>query len=140
MSSYEGHRDRDGRPIVTVDGVPLVIEGVHSPHVDWGYEGTAPAELTRALLRHHLEGRIPHPFIYHRVMRTLVRTLDRVAWTVTSPQLEGALKQALRACDRGCPLCADCGYRQIPGNREDACECAIGRRLFNAPQAKKAGR
>ena len=119
---------------MTVDGTtPLVPEGVHAQAFEWGYEGTAPAELSRALLRHHLDDRIPHPFIYQRVMRSIVRHFARTDWECTSASLELAMQQALTACDRTCPLCADSGYRQLPGNREDACECAVGRRLFNRP-------
>jgi len=112
---------------------------MHSPHgFEWGYEGAGPAELARSLLRHHLGNRIPHPFIYQRVMQSVVKKLPADRWTLTSVDLEKAMQAALKHVDRTCPLCADCGYRQLPGNREDACECAIGRRLFNAPQAKPA--
>jgi len=134
MCDYAG-RKHVGRPAtVTADGWPLMGDGLHSPHgFEWGYEGAGPAELSRALLRHHLGDRIPHPFIYQRVMRTTVRPLDAESWHLTSVQLEKAMQAALRHLGRTCPLCVDCGYRQIPGNREDACECVIGRRLFNAP-------
>jgi len=116
-----------------VDGALLLVEGTHAQAFEWGYEGAACAELARALLRHHLDDRIPHPFIYQRVMRSIVRNFAHGDWTCTSASLELAMQQALRACDRTCPLCADCGYRQMPGDREDACECSIGRRLFNQP-------
>jgi NADH pyrophosphatase NudC (nudix superfamily) len=125
--------------VVTANGTPLRAEGAHAAGFEWGYEGAACAELARALLRHHLEDRIPHPFIYQRVMKSIVRPLPHADWEITSASLEIAMKQALRAIDRTCPLCADCGYRQLPNDHEDACECPIGRRLFNAPQKASHG-
>jgi hypothetical protein len=139
MCDYAGRKLPGNPTVVTADGWSLPAEGIHSPHgFEWGYEGAGPAELARALLRHHLGDRIPHPFIYQRVMRTVVRKFALDAWALTSVDLEKALQEALRHHGRTCPLCADCGYRQIDGNREDACECALGRRLFNAAMPKTA--
>jgi hypothetical protein len=134
MSSYRGQRQKDGTARVTVNGDPLPLEGFHSPTgFEWGYLGSGPAELARALMRHHLGDRIPHPFIYQGVKEAVVSRLGHDAWELTSVALETAMQRILLARGRTCPLCADSGYRQLPGRREDACECAVGRRLFNEP-------
>ena len=58
MHHYEGQRLPNGHATVLADGQPLPFDGHHSPTgLEWGYTGSGPAELARALLTHHLDGR-----------------------------------------------------------------------------------
>ena len=76
--------------------------------------------------------RIPHPLVYQRVKETLVARFPHDHWDIRGDELDLHLRRALDVARRQCPLCADSGYRQVArGQREEACECAVGRNLFN---------
>jgi hypothetical protein len=82
-----------GRPLPFAGGAPT-----HSPTgYAWGYGGSGPAELARAILADHL-GRVPEPALYQRFKDAFIATLDQEStlWEITSEEVEAWLQLAAK--------------------------------------------
>ena len=87
MRVFSGYYDqRAGRPMVLFDGQPMALpplrpdEVRHSPTgFNWGYQGSGPAELARAILIAVLpdEPAARHPGCYQRFKAEIVAVMDR---------------------------------------------------------------
>jgi uncharacterized protein DUF6166 len=81
---------------ITVDGEPLNARfdlREHSPTgFEWGYEGSGPAQLALAILADHLAEDDRACELYQEFKRRIVARLPRGGWSLTSQQIEAALK------------------------------------------------
>jgi hypothetical protein len=95
MKTYEGRR-RFGATKVTVDGRPLRFRldlRSHSPpEFEWGYGGSGPAQLALAILADHLEDDQEALNLYHRFKWSVIATLPRHYWKLTSRQIDQELQ------------------------------------------------
>src|SRR5438132_9952066 len=99
MKTYEGRREGYAA-IVTVNGCPLNPRlGLwnHSPTgFEWGYGGSGPAQLALAMLADHLGDDEQAVSLHQDFKRTVIANLPHRGWTLTSEQIELALR-ALKA-------------------------------------------
>lgn len=95
MKVYEGGRSLDGS-MVTVDGKPLPprhdLARLSKTGFEWGFEGSAPAQLALALLADHLGDGAAAMRLHLAFMRKVVAELDN-AWRLTSADIEAALRR-----------------------------------------------
>lgn len=80
------HPARDG------DGAPLEVphQKLHSPTgMEFGYEGSGPADLARSILYYHT-GNIPPPQLYQAFKRDHIASLDGAENTHTITWMEVA--------------------------------------------------
>jgi hypothetical protein len=101
LKTYRGYSDREdamGPVAVTVQTGrrrprPLRHRVYHSPEgFSWGYSGSGPAELARAILADHFRGRIPHQAIYQQFKQEMIAGLEQGRpWTITSTEIEAWL-------------------------------------------------
>lgn len=92
---YRGRRD-GSQVIVTVNDIllnPRLDLCDHSPTgFEWGYVGSGPAQLALALLAEHLNDDKEALLLYQGFKRMLVLRLSKVRWTLTTQQIQKALK------------------------------------------------
>jgi hypothetical protein len=94
VKRYDGRREEDS-VLVTVNGRPLNPRfdlRNHSPTgFEWGYGGSGPAQLALAILADCVgdELALQH---YQEFKRAVIESLPRRHWTLTSGQIEEALK------------------------------------------------
>ncbi len=93
---YIGERTRDGAVHVVVeqDGAarPLASASRHRPdRFDYGYDGSAPADLARSILEDYL-GYAPKWRVYRAFLHQFIVPLDRDApWTITEAEISAWL-------------------------------------------------
>ncbi len=95
MKTYEGRRE--GYAVrVTVNGRPLnprLDLWNHSPDgFEWGYGGSGPAQLALAMLADHLSDDERALNLYQRFKWQVIAELPRRCWTLTSRDLDEALR------------------------------------------------
>jgi hypothetical protein len=93
---YRGHRDRDGRAVVEVNGRPLTVLPSyslrrHSGGFEFGYMGSGPAQLALAILLRECDEAtaLTH---YHAFNRHTVARLGD-CWELASADVRAALGQ-----------------------------------------------
>jgi len=96
MKTYRG--TREGHAVdVTVTGRPLnprLDLWNHSPTgFEWGYGGSGPAQLALAILADHLGDNDEALNLYQEFKRNVVAGLAYRGWTLTSQQVEAALRE-----------------------------------------------
>ena len=95
MICYEGYRTKAG-PIVTVNGQMLDLRldlHNHSPTgFEWGYCGSGPSQLALAILADHLDNDEQALNLYQRFKWEVIAKLPKHKWTLTSQDIEQALK------------------------------------------------
>ena len=95
MNRYEGTRTKTGS-IVTVDGEPLELRldlRNHSPDgFDWGYGGSAPAQLALAILAHHLADAEEALNLYQRFKWAVIAELPKKHWILTGSEIDAVLQ------------------------------------------------
>ena len=93
---YEGARSR-GNVLVTVNGCeldPRLDLHNHSPNgFEWGYGGSGPAQLALALVTDHLADPGRALALYQDFKREVVVSLPHAGWTLTSADIERALRK-----------------------------------------------
>ena len=96
MRVYVGERARDGTVRVRVehDGAarPLAHAARHAPdRFDYGYDGSAPADLARSILADYL-GYAPKWRVYRAFLHQFIAPLDRSEpWTITEAEISALL-------------------------------------------------
>lgn len=96
MRAYRGERARDGavRVVVEQDGAarPLSHAVRHNPdRFDYGYDGSAPANLARSILADYL-GYAPKWRVYRAFLHQFIVPLDRSGpWTITEAEISAWL-------------------------------------------------
>ena len=96
MRAYTGERAADGavRVRVVLDGVarPLAHAARHNPdRFDYGYDGSAPADLARSILADFL-GYAPKWRVYRAFLHQFIVPLDRAEpWTITEAEISAWL-------------------------------------------------
>lgn len=98
VSTYRGRRRPGGAVFVTVDGRALARVSRlfnHSSSFEWGYGGSGPAQLALAILAHHLgvNGHDLAVKLHHAFKRTVVATLPREEWSMTSEYVEASVRR-----------------------------------------------
>jgi len=112
MATYRGLRRDDGQPVVTVDGLtlnPRTDLMNHSPDgLEWGYQGSGPAQLALAILAHHFGLPVPAPrgalalgadtpeirvIRLHQPFKvaTVARFPRHASWSLTTDEVDAAL-------------------------------------------------
>ena len=95
MKTYQGKRSY-GQCYGTVNGRaldPRFDLRFHSPDgFEWGYGGSGPAQLALALLADHLQDNQRALALYQDFKWKVVAGLPRDEWTLTSDDIERALK------------------------------------------------
>lgn len=93
----EGFYQEGGGCLVVVDGAVLALprlergEARHSPDgFQWGYAGSGPAELARALLVRVFPGdpTARHPAVYQAFKRDVIARLPRESFVLDGAQVE----------------------------------------------------
>jgi len=124
---YRGVRHTNGRTVVTVDGAPLPFDGRHSPTgLEWGYQGSGPAELARAILTHHNRGEPVAPTVYQHFKAIGPATWKADRWTIATSDIDDALRAIRSTWAIDCVLCADTGRREVRGHWSP-CRCRRAR-------------
>lgn len=101
MTTYAGTRHANGATLVTVDGRPLGLRqefrSESATAFDWGYEGRGgPAQLSLAILAHHLEDDDSARRHYESFLHSVVRGLPRERWSLTGAQVDAGLAAGSR--------------------------------------------
>jgi hypothetical protein len=152
MTQYRGIRDSRGETRVTVNDNGATSTLPHIAHhsstgMDWGYEGSGPADLARSLLAHHVGcGIVPGPDIYQTFKLLVVAKLPPQGWMLDDREIEAVLTSILKAQSIACVLCSDQGVlwpeqlaRQDGGGPYEFCSCSAGQALVSAlPAAEKS--
>lgn len=96
MRAYTGERAPDGTVRVSVeqDGVPRLLHHLsrHDPDgFDYGYDGSGPADLARAILSDYL-GYVPKWRVYRAFLHQFIVPLDRAEpWTISEAEISAWL-------------------------------------------------
>jgi hypothetical protein len=93
MKQYSGQRTIDGI-VVTVDGAPLDerfdIQTFDEKGFEWSYEGSAPRQLSLAVLADHFGDANQARDKVESFMTSVIANLDN-DWTLTSQEIDKAL-------------------------------------------------
>ncbi len=99
MKTYEGKRTIDGL-VVTVDGRPLPehydVKRFTTQGFEWTYEGDSPQQLALAILYDHVGDKDRAIALSENFMKRVVANMDN-DWTLTSAEIEAAIKEVERA-------------------------------------------
>ena len=126
MRTYSGYTDGTNAAaetvVLVVDHTPpqqvvtrLQGDGRHSQEFSWGYEGSGPAQLARAILADYL-GDTPPPGLYQQFKRDFVaRWPQGAAWRLTSTEIAAWLAIHPARCG--------CGATFDPREGEHCAEC-----------------
>jgi hypothetical protein len=87
---YSGDRTIDGA-VVYLDGSIFRASGPQDYSFEWGYEGTSPLELSRAILAEHLGDKGQAEILANSFMRDVVANFAN-EWQMTSEDIDSALK------------------------------------------------
>jgi hypothetical protein len=87
---YSGDRTIDGA-VVYLDGSIFRAGEPPAPSFEWGYEGTSPLELSRAILTDHLGDKGQADKLAFSFMRDIVANFAN-EWQMTSEDIDSALK------------------------------------------------
>ena len=87
---YSGDRTIDGA-VVQVDGVEFRAKEPRERNFEWGYEGTSPLELSRAILTDHLGDQRRAETLAPAFMREVVANFAN-EWQMSSQDIDVALK------------------------------------------------
>lgn len=94
MAVYSGARTMDGIE-VAVDGTALDhrydLKRFTTSGFEWTYEGAEPAQLSLALLAHHLNDEKQALDLYEAFMRSVVANMEN-DWELTGEDIDEALK------------------------------------------------
>lgn len=93
MATYTGARTIDGIAVLA-DGEPLPprtdIKRYTDRGFEWTYEGVEPAQLSLALLAHHLNDDTKALALCNAFMRDVVANLDN-DWELTGAEIDSAV-------------------------------------------------